>query len=258
MKRIFTLLIVLLPFVSCQKETPAAAPEADTIFVTINNFATKAQIGTDQVLKWSENDKVAVMGDSDYVASEFQYSSGAGYTTAAFKGYIPEGETFIVCHPSTAKCDGTTFRGVIDTKVTHKMPFQELGSLPLWGKTKDLTSVSLTSPCGILKLNLKGTCVVKSIRLDAGKPVSGEFFCNLENSLFAMVGGSNLILMEAGNTELVVSEYTPFYFILPPGEYDTMQFNVTDTEGEVAYLTIDKNVTITPGKYTSLSFNINE
>ena len=59
MKKVFSLLFIFLPLVSCQKENATPAPEADVAFVSIRNFETKSQIGTDAVLTWSENDRIA-------------------------------------------------------------------------------------------------------------------------------------------------------------------------------------------------------
>ena len=256
MKKIFALLIVLLAFASCQKENAVAVPEDDVAFVTINNFTTKSQIGTNAVLKWSKGDKLAVFGDADYTASEFLFRSGEGYSTAAFGGQKPQGEEFIVCHPSTTRCDGITLRGIIDTKVSHKMPFQTLGSLPMWGKTKDLSKVALNGVCGILKLDIKGSVKLQSILLNAGRPISGEFLCTIEDGLFAMIGGANIVYMETDGTEVVPSEATSFYFVLPPGEYESMKVNLTDTEGEVSYLTLEDVFVIEAGVFTSVSLNL--
>lgn len=258
MKRVFALMFVLLPLVSCHKENPAPAPEADVAFVSIRNFETKAQIGTDAVLTWSEGDRVAVIGDADYAASEFVFRSGAGYTTAAFEGQKPEGENFIVCHPSTSRCDGITFRGILDTKVTHKMPTQILNGLPMWGRTKDLSNVALTGICGILQLNLKGNCVLKSVQISADRPVSGEFLCSLEDGLFAMIGGAKIIYMDTESTELVDSEATPFYFILPPGEYESLKLTLTDDKDEAIYLKVNDLLVIEPGVFTPLALDLNE
>ena len=222
----------------------------------MNNFETKSQIGTDAVLTWSEEDKLAVFGDADYTPSEFTYRSGAGYTTAAFGGRKPAGESFIVCHPSDSRCDGITFRGILDTKVSHKMPSQILGSLPMWGKTDDLSKVTLTGVCGILRLSMKGSCKLSSITLDAGRPVSGEFLCSLEDGLFAMIGGAKIIYMETNGVEIVPSEATSFYFVLPPGEYESMKVNLTDIEGEVSYLTLEDAFVIEPGVFTSVSLDL--
>jgi hypothetical protein len=256
MKKIFALSIILLAFASCQKENAVTVPEDDVAFVTINNFTTKSQIGTDAVLKWSKGDKLAVFGDADYTASEFLFRSGEGYSTAAFGGQKPQGEEFIVCHPSTTRCDGITLRGIIDTKVSHKMPLQTLGSLPMWGKTKDLSKVSLNGVCGILKLDIKGSVKLQSILLNAGRPISGEFLCTIEDGLFAMIGGANIVYMETDGTEVVPSEATSFYFVLPPGEYEAMKVNLTDTEGEVSYLTLEDSFVIEAGVFTSVSLNL--
>lgn len=256
MKKIFALSILLLAFASCQKENAVTVPEDDVAFVTINNFTTKSQIGTDAVLKWSKGDKLAVFGDADYNASEFIFRSGDGYSTASFGGKKPQGNEFIVCHPATTRCDGITLRGIIDTKVSHKMPFQTLGSLPMWGKTKDLTDVELNSVCGILKLEIKGNAKLQSIILNAGRPISGEFLCSIEDGLFAMIGGANVIYMVTDGAEIVPSEATSFYFVLPPGEYENMKVNLTDAEGEVNYLTIPEVFEINPGVFTSVSLNI--
>ena len=256
MKKIFALSIVLLAFASCQMEYEASVPEETVAFVTINNFATKSQIGTDAVLKWSKGDRIAIFSDVDYNPSEFIFRSGDGYSTAAFAGQKPQGEEYIVCHPATTKCDGITLRGFIDTKVSHQMPFQTLGSLPMWGKTKDLTKVTLNSVCGILKLDITGAAVLKSVLVDAGRPISGEFLCTIEEGLFAMIGGADIIYMETDGVEIVPSEPTSFYFILPPGEYEGMKVNLTDAEGEVTYLTIAEVFEINPGVFTSVSLNI--
>ena len=256
MKKIFALSIILLAFASCQKENAVTVPEDDVAFVTINNFTTKSQIGTDAVLKWSKGDKLAVFGDADYTASEFLFRSGEGYSTAAFGGQKPQGEEFIVCHPSTTRCDGITLRGIIDTKVSHQMPFQTLGSLPMWGKTKDLSKVTLNSVCGILKLDIKGSITLQSILLNAGRPISGEFLCAIEDGLFAMIGGANIVYMETDGTEVVPSEATSFYFVLPPGEYEAMKVNLTDTDGEVTYLTLEEVFVIEPGVFTTVSLNL--
>ena len=256
MKKIFALSILLLAFASCQKENADSVPEEDVAFVTINNFATKSQIGTDAVLKWSKGDKLAIFGDADYNASEFVFRSGDGYSTASFGGQKPQGDEFIVCHPATTRCDGITLRGIIDTKVSHKMPFQTLGSLPMWGKTKDLTKVTLNSVCGILKLDITGTAFLESILLDAGRPISGEFLCTIEDGLFGMIGGADIVYMVTDGVEVVPSEATSFYFILPPGEYEGVKVNLTDVDGEVTYQTIENMFVIEPGVFTSVSLNI--
>lgn len=256
MKKYIPVLLLLLPLASCQEKVEPA-PEKSIAFVSIHPFGTKAQIGTNTLPTWSEGDKISIVGDDADNPSEFTLRSGAGYSVASFEGVKPEGETWIVCCPSDARCDGETFRASISTVVSHAVPDQPLGILPMWGQTKDLSSVSLGSPCGILKLELKGSTKLKSITLDAGKPISGEFLYNITADLFAMIGGANIITMDASGTELIPTRAVPFYFILPPGEYDELVVNITDSTDAATYITVDDTVVIEPGVFSTVSFDLN-
>lgn len=258
MKRILFTLLVLLPISACKEDNPSPGQETDLAFVSIEALQTKTQIGTNAMPIWSDGDKIAVFGEDSDSPSEFTLRSGAGYTTASFEGRKPAGENFIVCHPSTAKCDGITFRGKLETQLSHSMPAQSLGTLPLWGRSRDLENVRVSSPCGILQLNLKGDGKLKSIVLDAGKPVSGEFLCSLADSVFAMIGGANIILMDIPDTELFTSESTPFYFVLPPGEYEDLRLTFTPAEGEVLYYTHGDIISLEPGWFSGLDINLND
>ena len=249
MKKIFSLLFAALPLFSCQPEDPSVKPEKDkdVAFISIDSFETKCMIGTNSLIAWSEGDKVGVLGEGE--PAEFSLTSGAGYSVASFEGEKPAGGEFVVYYPSTATCDSITFRGVLDPRVRHGVPDHPLGIVPMWGKATDLTSVKLSAICGILRLDMKGSVSVKSILLDAGKPVSGSFMCSLREGLFAIVGGANTILMDVGNAELIPSRTVPFYFILPPGEYDSISLIVTDSEEGVSFTTVE-DVVIEAGYFT--------
>ena len=71
-----------------------------------------------------------------------------------------------------------------------------------------------------------------------------------------MIGGANIVYMETADVEIVPSEATSFYFVLPPGEYESMKVNLTDTEGEVSYLTLEDVFVIEAGVFTSVSLNL--
>ena len=256
MKRIIPVLLLLLPLASCHKQDEPT-PEKDIAFVSIRPFETKAQIGTNTLPAWSEGDKIAIAGEDTENPSEFTLRSGAGLSVASFEGVKPQGEDFIVCYPSDAKCDGESFKGSLSTFVSHAVPNQPLGILPMWGHSRDLTSVNLSSPCGILKLELKGNGKLKSITLDAGKPISGEFMYNITADIFAMIGGATIITMDASGTELIPTRAVPFYFILPPGEYDELILNITDADDDVNYITVDDTVVIEAGVFSTVSYDLN-
>ena len=255
MKKYIPVLLLLLPLASCNKQVEPA-PERSTAFVSIKPFGTKAQIGTNTLLCWSGGDKIAIVGDDADKPSEFTLRSGSGYSVASFEGVKPEGGSYIVCYPPDARCDGETFRASLSTFVNHAVPNQPLGILPMWGRSRDLSSVTLGSPCGILKLELKGEGNLKSITLDAGKPISGEFLYNITADLFAMIGGANIITMYASDTELLPTRAVPFYFILPPGEYDELVFNITDSSDDETYITVDDAVEIEAGTFSTISYDL--
>jgi hypothetical protein len=255
MKRILALIAILLPLAACHKETPAPK-EKDVVFVSIKAFETKARIGTNSLPSWSEGDTIGILADGTDSPAEFTLRSGAGYSSASFEGVIPGDGPYVVYSPASADCDGTTFQGILEMNISCKQPSQALGALPLWGRARDLTDVHLESPCGMLRLNLKGSTTLKSITLDAGKPVSGAFLCNLTDGMFAMVGGANIIMLDAAGAEIFTSEYTPFWFVLPPGEYDQLEFTITATDGDITYFSVDDTVTIEAGVFSSLSLTI--
>lgn len=257
MKRIIPVLLLLMPLAACHKQDEPAASENAIAFVSIRSFETKAQIGTNSLPSWSAGDKISIVGDGEGSPSEFTLRSGAGYSVASFEGVKPKGDAYIVCCPSDARCDGETFRSSLSTIVSHAVPDQTLGILPMWGQTKDLSSVTLSSPCGILKLELKGSTKLKTITLDAGKPISGEFLYNISADLFAMIGGASIITMNASGTDLIPTRAVPFYFILPPGEYDELVFSITDSDDDVTYITVDDTVVIEAGTFSSVSFDLN-
>lgn len=252
MKRILLFFLALLPLFSCQPEKAEKTPRKDMAFISIQSFPTKAQIGTNLLPAWSVGDKVGICSEAVEEAAEFELVSGAGYTTAAFEGWKPQGERFIAFYPSSARCDGITFRGELDTKVRYALPDQPLGALPMWGTSQDLTKLNLTALFGVLRLSLRGAVRLQSLTLDAGVPVSGQFLCSLGDGTVAMIGGANIILMEAAGAELLLTRDTPFCFILPPGEYDSIKFTVTDIAGDINFIYLD-DIEIKAGRYTQVS-----
>ena len=257
MKRILSLLPVLLPLLSCHPEEAAKTPEKDIAFVAIRAFETRCQIGTNALPSWCEGDRIAITGEDADNPAEFVLRSGAGCSVASFEGEKPEGDEFIVCYPSDARCDGDSYRGTLSTLVRHAVPDHPLGILPMWGHARDLSSVSLSCLCGILRLDLKGSASLKNVTLDAGRPVSGDFMYNIPAGIFAMIGGANIISMDASGTELIATKAIPFCFILPPGEYDELTFTITAADGDVTYYSVPETVVIEPGVCRPLSFDLN-
>ena len=128
----------------------------------------------------------------------------------------------------------------------------------MWGRGNDLSSLTLSPICGIFQLNLTGTGKLSSILLDAGRPVSGEYLCSLSDGLFAMINGSDIVLMNVQGTELSTSRETPFYFILPPGEYEGLRLTFTAQDGTVKEQVLDEMLVIEAGLFSPVGFDFDE
>ena len=252
MKRIIPLLIFLLPVLSCNKAEPAPDGK-DMAFVSIRAFETKSQIGTNTLPAWSEGDRISIVGDLSDTPAEFVLRSGAGYSSASFEGVKPEGNMFMAYYPSSARCDGITWRGLLSTRIRHATPSQFIGNLPLWGRGKDITSMEVSAVCGILRLDLKGSGKLDHIILEAGRPISGEYLVSIADGIFAIINGSNIIWVDAPETELIPLKATPFYFILPPAQYEDLKITVVPAEGAAKEYILPDETEIEAGVFTRIS-----
>jgi hypothetical protein len=252
MKRIIPLLIFLLPVLSCNKAEPAPDGK-DMAFVSIRAFETKSQIGTNTLPAWSEGDRISIVGDLSDTPAEFVLRSGAGYSSASFEGVKPEGNMFMAYYPSSARCDGITWRGLLSTRISRSTPSQDIGSLPLWGRSNDITSLEVSAVCGILRLDLKGSGKLDHIILEAGRPISGEYLVSIVDGIFAIINGSNIIWVDAPETELMPLKATPFYFILPPAQYEELKLTVVPAEGAAKEYIFPDEIEIEAGVFTRVS-----
>ena len=258
MKRIVPLLIFLLPVLSCNKAEQAAGGK-DMAFVSIRAFETRSEIGTNALPAWSEGDRISIVGDLSDTPAEFTLHSGAGYSSASFEGVKPEGNMFMAYYPSSARCDGITWRGLLSTRIRHSMPSQSIGTLPLWGRGKDIASLEVSAVCGILRLDLQGSGKLDHIILEAGRPISGEYLVSIADGIFAIINGSNIIWVDAPETELLPLKATPFYFILPPAQYEDLKVTVVPAEGEAKEYILPGEIEIEAGVFTRVpSDNLEE
>ena len=252
MKKIVPILFFLLPVLSCHKVEPAS-PGKDLAFVSIRAFETKSQIGTNALPAWSEGDRISIVGDLSDAPAEFTLRSGAGYSSASFEGVKPEGNMFMAYYPSSARCDGITWRGLLSTKISHAMPSQYIGTLPLWGRGKDIASLEVGALCGVLRLDLKGGGKLDHVILEADRPISGEYLVSIADGIFAIINGSHIIWMDAAKTELMPLKATPFYFILPPLQYDGLKLTVVSAEGTAKEYILPEDIEIKAGVFTCIS-----
>lgn len=250
------LLLAILSWTACTKTAVTPAPaEEDMTFLTIQGASAKSQMGTNNILAWSSGDQIGLFSDAQATPEVFTLRSGSGYSVASFTGRKPEGKSFSAYYPASASCDGKTFKGLLNTRVQHAYPDEPVGTLPMFGRSIDFKQIEVKSLCGILQFNLKGSGLLKSVMLDAGKPISGPFTCNLQDNTFTIEGGSNIIMMDASKTELSFYKDTPFRFILPAGDYDDLRIVTTSREGVVTIFRAETTVQVENGTMVTPTFS---
>jgi len=232
MKKTAIILFAVFCAIACQK-TENGATSSDVTFVTIESSDTKTQLGTNMKISWSEGDAISVFSDKSAVPAEFKLNSGEGYTLGSFIGKKPEGKLFYAYYPSTATIDvnGNTLRSKLSSYIEHSIPNEMLTGAPMFGSSETFDDIEVSNICGVLKINMKGDIGLSYIVLEAEKPISGAFACDLDEGTVTMdPGSSHIIYMEASGTTLMPTKSIPFYFVLPPGEYDELQLTVTDAD----------------------------
>lgn len=251
MKRFAYTFAALLAVLACTEKEPDVQNAESVIFVKIAQPQTKTQIGTSGKVAWTAEDRISVFSDADKEHTEYVLKSGAGYSVASFAGEKVEGSQFYASYPSSARCDGKTFRTILPTRVSHSVPVNHLEGMPLFGSSRSAGDITVRPLCGVLEFNLTGNGFLKSVVLEAETAISGEMICNLADGLTAMSAtASHIISMDASQTELSFFRKTPFHFILPPGEYENLSFTVTDSEGGVTVFTTDETIVIRAGEFT--------
>lgn len=252
MKKILYIMLCLLPLVSCsKKEGVTGDVRQDVIFVTISD-QTKTQLGTSGKLSWTAGDMVAVFSDKVRKPEIFSLCSGEGFSVASFSGTKPEGSIFFAFYPSDARCDGVTIRTELPVEIHHSAPVEVLGDMPMFGVSSDVSDIKVRNICGVLQFNLTGNGKLKSVVLSSQQnAIAGDFLYSFEDDIYAMGRtASHTITLDASSTVLSPFRPAPFYFILPPGEYEDLKFTVTDADGISTVFSTGESIVISSGQIT--------
>lgn len=251
MKKTAIILFAVFCVIGCRKADNGKS-SSDITFVTIESSESKTQLGTNMMMAWSEGDAISVFSDKSISAKVFKLDSGAGYTIGSFAGEKPEGEKFYAFYPASATFDGIVLRSQLNSYIQHSLPNEILTGAPMFGSSDTFEDITVSNICGVLKINMKGKVDLHSLVLEAEKPISGAFACKIDEGTVTMdPGSSHIIFMNAANTRLISTKSIPFYFLLPPGEYDELQLTVIDSdEKRTEFLTTGVSV-IEAGKIST-------
>lgn len=272
MKRItLSLAVMAIAAASCQKPE-AAFPVAEQFTATVESFEspTKTSMTPEKYVVWSHNDRLAIFQGST-LADEYRIDdASAGKANATFNKETTAGDGFyagteVLCNVAlypyaesltligTTLEDGTAYKveGVVlpSEQVYAAGSFAD-GAFPMVAVTDDLSDHNLKfkNVLGTLKLQLKGTQTVKSIKVTgrSNEILSGTAvvtaYTNGLTPAITMTGSddaSKSVTLNCGDgIQLNEGTATAFIISLPPVLF-TQGFTVTVTESNDETYTIE-------------------
>lgn len=217
---------------------------------------TKTYIGAEESgyypILWSPGDKIAIFGGTS--VNEFITESGDGN----FTGVLPSGSSapYYALYPYTATAS------IQDTKLSFPLPgIQTYKAGGFENNTFPMVAVSNTHSfnfknlCGILKLNLIGNDTITKVLFSSNLVVSGKASVNMNygdtpSIIMAADGSLNIVLDCSGGVKLS-DEPTPFYIVLPPGNYSEVLLKIYTKAGKYMKFEIPCVFTINRAKIKS-------
>jgi endonuclease/exonuclease/phosphatase family metal-dependent hydrolase len=210
---------------------------------------------------WSAGDKMQVFWDGNTSGKEFRLLLGEGTGTGTFIGEPPAdgADHYFAAYPSTATFNGSTrFDYTLPATVSYTKGTFAPGTNPMLSGTKDSFdgTFSMKNLCGVMRLKLKGSIEVSSLELTFNSYVSGAGYAYRGNNTLTMSGSSDAdkkVIMTMGSPlQLSDTDFTEFYFVLPPGDYDGFSIRAVLPNNNSATKAVTSSFTITRSQVTTL------
>ena len=231
---------------------------------------TKTALANGSSVVWSAGDQIAIFQGTE-AADTYQVDEKCVGTTEGRFGIVAKGESLagdvfdanIAIYPYQA---GLTVTPVVEdgqptayqitgvtipSVQTYTANTFSNGSFLMAAVTDDLTdhTLSFKNLCGALKLQLKGTCKVKSISLQGndGEPLSGDAIVTIHPDgstpkLEMSAQASTIVTLDcASGFQLNEAIATDFIIAIPPTAFDKgFTATITDVQGAVTKLSTTK------------------
>ena len=275
MKKLILLVVMaVVALVGCQKSELVELTESKSVFTaSVEEFdaQTKTSLALGNYVVWSSGDRLAVFQGSA-IADEYQLAEGsAGLSGGSFQWVAKDNEvnddftagTEISCNVAyypysqgmivtgDMQDDGKkifTLKNVVFPNVQN-YAYNSFGNgtFPMVAVTANMVDHNLKfkNIGGALKLQLKGTQLVKSIKIEGnnGEKLSGAatvtaYANNLAPVIKMASDASETVTLDCGDgVQLSSNEVTNFYIALPPVLFEKgFTISVTDTEGKESTL----------------------
>ncbi|MDO4824393.1 MAG: hypothetical protein Q4A08_09530 [Bacteroidales bacterium] len=237
-----SMLAVAMGFTACSSDddfvsNPDQSGRIRAYATTEQESATRTTLNGDDTngyqVFWSENDEITIGG------KVFKLIEGVGTSTGGFELKTGEedptaGDDVIAYYPSEYNgANWPTTQTYVANNIPQGVPMKATGISVYYGEGPMVSPISFKNEGGILRLNLKGTAKVASIKISATEL-------------------TNPITLNCGSTgvQLDASTATPFHIAVPgaddPGTaYSGLKIEITDDAGAVCTKTLKNDKTIT-------------
>ena len=220
----------LLLSVSCQKENQPESQNginggANTFTATIEQSLTKTILNGNKV-EWADGDKISINGKI-YTASPKDGAATKADFTPEDEEATAEGGKFKAFFPSSLYEAADRFV-LPDTLNIASDNF----NVPMYAETESSSqTLSFKNICAVLKINVTEADIaaIKSIKVKADKPLSGEFTISPEGDKAVMDNnGSNEVVLSFETVQTLTSSAKSFYIAIPAQEYSYLKIYLSD------------------------------
>ena len=268
--RLLAAIAVLVMFMtSCEMfgEGGLLGGEKNARFTAYTETPDRTTMGENYTVVWSQGDQIVMFGTDSgaQLASLGAYAlvEGAGTTTGVFEGNLQqEYPLYAAFYPLSRFEQGADYEG----KMLVSLPYDDAifaernfvdGANPMAAiGTKD-GGLQFRNLCGILEIQLKGSGIVNSIKVEVGAEdpyISGYFVVDPSTaSLYAYSVAKFINATLATPIELSATTARSVYAILPPGEYKDLRITTIDNSGNVTTRKATTTINVVRSKITPVS-----
>ncbi|MBQ0102804.1 MAG: hypothetical protein KBS99_01290 [Prevotellaceae bacterium] len=249
-------LAVAFGFTACSNEDEALSVKGEkTTVLAMTEASTRTALESDGEnaynVVWSEGDEITINGQT------FTLNSGAGKTAATFEGTAPTNDNLYTAFYGT---NGSDFGP------TQYYEAGKTSNFPMYAdadvKDGKIAPLQFKNICGILRLTVKGTATITSIKITANEKVSGDLVFGYRTGEYGLYQGDPYLVIDCGAGIALTEGGTAFNIAMMPGTYTGVKITLTNTEHKSCTKTfkgtnglVIERSKITKAAFTATTFN---
>lgn len=205
---------------------------------------------------WHEGDKIGLFVDDNTAQYEFTLCSEANKVVGSFMGEGVSGVKYYAYYPYSAEEANMTSGKMLTVPLATMQEYAAggfaKGSNPMVAISSDPQALVFQNLCGVMKLQLTGDAVLRSIKVESlsasggkGKYISGrgnvyantEMLTNNSYTFGSTSSSCRFNYVKLTGIDVLLDKTTPqaFYIVVPAGDYNTtggsMRFTVETDKG---------------------------